>query len=182
MRKMLGFVLVAASLSACNQGETKEAAAAEPKKEATAAAPAPAEFADPKYAELGKKGLAALSAGKVDEWMEQYADNAVYQWNNGDSLSGKAAIADYWKKRRTEVIDSISFSQQIWLPLKVNQPQANEGPGIWLLSWYQVDATYKGGKSMRQAIHTAMHFNASDKIDRVIQYLDRAPIANAMKK
>lgn len=71
MRKMLGFVLLAASLAACNQGETKEAAATEtPKETAAAATPAPAEFADPKYAELGKKGLAALSAGKVDEWME----------------------------------------------------------------------------------------------------------------
>lgn len=80
------------------------------------------------------------------------------------------------------MIDSISFSNQIWLPLKVNQPQANEGPGIWLLSWYQVNASYKGGKSMHQNIHTALHFNASDKIDRVIQYLDRAPIAAATKK
>lgn len=180
---MLGFVLLSASLFSCNQGETKADAAAEtPKEPAAAATPAPAEFADPKYAAIGKKGLEALSAGKVDEWMEQFADNAVYVWNNGDSLTGKAAISDYWKKRRGEVIDSISFSQQIWLPVKVNQPQANEGPGVWLLSWYRVNAAYKGGKGMQQNIHTAMHFNASDKIDRLIQYLDRAPIASAIKK
>lgn len=182
MRKMLFFFLLSLSLGACNQGEKTEAAAAAPATDAPAAAPSPAEFADTKYSEIGKKGLAALSAGNVDEWMAQFDDNAVYTWNNGDSLSGKEAITAYWKQRRGEILDSISFSQQIWLPLKVNQPQANEEPGIWLLSWYRVNASYKGGKTMQQSIHTVMHFNAADKIDRVLQYLDRAPIAAAQKK
>jgi hypothetical protein len=53
-------------------------------------------------------------------------------------------------------------------------------PGVWLLSWYQVDAKYKNGNKMTQWIHTTMHFNDASKIDRVIQYLDRAPINKAM--
>ena len=132
--------------------------------------------------DVGKKGIAALSAGDVEGWMNGYADNAVYVWNNGDSIAGKAAITAYWKKRRTEAIDSISFTNAIFLPIKVNQPQSVEAPGVWLLGWYQVNAKYKTGKRMTQWIHTDMHFDANDKIDRVIQYLDRAPINAAMMK
>ena len=142
----------------------------------------PAEFADAKYAGIGKAGIAALSSGNVDGWMASYADDATYLWNNGDSLVGKVAITNYWKKRRTEVIDSISFTNDIWLPIKINKPQSVEAPGTWLLGWYQVDAKYKTGKHMRQWIHTNMHFNAEDKIDRVIQYMDRALINAAMTK
>ena len=86
---------------------------------AVAAAPAepqPAEFADSKYADIARKGDASLSSGDVDGWMSAFADNAVYLWNNGDSLTGKPAIAAYWKKRRGEVIDSISFKNEIFLP------------------------------------------------------------------
>ncbi len=147
------------------------------------ATPPPAEFADAKYSEIGKRGIAALSSGDVAAWMNDFADNAVYVWNNGDSLAGKPAITDYWKKRRGEVIESITFSNSIWLPVKVNRPQSVEQPGIWLLCWYQADAKYKAtGKSMTQWIHTDMHFDANDKIDRVIQYLDRAVIQQASTK
>ena len=35
---------------------------------------------------------------------------------------------------------------------------------------------------MIQSIHTVQHFDANDKIDRVVQYLDRVPINAAMAK
>jgi len=142
----------------------------------------PAEFAAANYGEIARKGIANLSSGDVDAWMSSFADNAVWQFNNGDSLVGKAAISDYWKKRRTDVIDSISFSNEIYLPIKVNKPQSIEQPGVWVLSWYATNAKYKTGKRMIQWIHADMHFDANDKIDRVIMYLDRVPIAAAMSK
>ena len=170
------FFLACCSLiiMACNTAE-------QPAAPAAPAGPAPAELTGDDYVAMGKDGLAKLSAGDVDGWMESFADNAMYQWNNGDSLAGKQAIADYWKKRRSEDITSITFSNDIWLSLKVNQPQ-NEYvlPGQWLFGWYQVDATYKTGKSMTQWIHTDMHLNDAGKVDLVIQYLDRAPIMKAM--
>ena len=138
------------------------------------------EVADEKYTEIGRAGLAALTSGDIDSWMAQYADNAVYLWNSGESINGKAAIAGYWKKRRSEVIDSLAFSNMIWLPARVIETQANEAPGIWLLGWYNVDVKYKSGNKMSQSIHTVMHFDANDKIDRVVQYLDRAPINAAV--
>lgn len=182
MKKVMVGLFILAALIACNNDkpvEQKEAAAVTP---ATETKLQPAEFADPRYTEIGKNALAALSKGDVAGWMSGYADNAVYMWNSLDSLVGKPAIQDYWTKRRTDVIDSISFTNMIFLPLKVNQPQSIEQPGVWLLGWYTVSSKYKNGKRMTQLIHTDMHFNASDQIDRVIQYIDRVPINAALKK
>jgi hypothetical protein len=107
----------------------------------------------------------------------------MYRWSSGDSLAGKAAIAAYWKERRAKVIDSIQFSNDIWLPLKVNQPQKGPDiPGIWLLGWYQVNVKYKNGKKLQFWVHTDLHYNSSDKIDLAIQYIDRAPINKALGK
>ena len=150
-------------------------------KNMDAASMAPAEFADPRYSAIGRKNLDALSRGDIDSYISDLSDNAVYVWNNGDSVAGKSAIADYWKKRRTGVIDSLTYSNHIWVPLKVNKPQSVEAPGIWLLGWYQVNAKYKTGKKMNQWIHSDMHFDANDKIDRIIIYLDRASINEAEK-
>jgi hypothetical protein len=183
MKKTIAVALATFIFFACSSPKTEDKAATTADSAVAAPAkPQPAEFADPKYSEIGKMGLASLSSGNIDAWMSSFADNAVYAWNSGDSLAGKAAISAYWKKRRGEVIDSITFSNQIWLPIKVNQPQSVEQPGTWLLGWYFTQAKYKTGKKMAQWVHTDMHFDANDKIDRVIQYLDRAPINAATKK
>jgi hypothetical protein len=141
-----------------------------------------AEFADQKYTEIGKNMFDALSKGDMVGYLKGYANNAVYLWNSGDSLAGKKAITEYWTKRRTEVIDSLVFSNEIWLPIKVNQPQSVEAPGVWLLGWYQVNAKYKTGKRMTQWMHIDLHFDVNNKIDRVIQYVDMVPINAAMAK
>jgi len=78
---------------------------------------------------------AQFESGDMDGWMINFADTAIYNWSAGDSLVGKKAIMDYWKNRRTNVIDSIKFTNDIWLPLKVNTPQRGpDVPGVWLLS------------------------------------------------
>src|SRR5512133_1705115 len=146
MKKLMILALSLVFVAACTHDKH-----AEKKIEVgtTQTAPPPAEFADMKYAETGKKLIAALSRGDMAGYLANYADNAVYQFNNGDSLAGKAAISEYWTKRRTEIIDSLTFSHEIWLPVKVNKPQSVEAPGVWLLGWYQVNATYKTtGKRM----------------------------------
>jgi hypothetical protein len=182
MRKLLLPFLGLVLLIACNNEKPADNKESTEAGSTATASNAPIAFADMKYADIAGKGIDALSAGNVESWMNDFADNAVYQWNNGDSLVGKNAIADYWKKRRTEVLDSINFTNRIFLPVNVYKPQSVEQPGIWVLSWYQTNAKYKTGKRMVQWIHTDLHFNANDKIDRVIQYLDRMPIAEAMKK
>ncbi len=181
MKKMYLWALGSILLFSCNNEKAPESKT-DAAPAATETPMAPAEFADPKYAEMGKKALEAMSAGDVSGFVSNYADNAVYQFNSGDSIAGKAAIESYWKQRRSEAMDSISFTNTIFLPIKVNQPQSIEQPGVWLLSWYQVNAKYKTGKKMSQWVHTDIHFNEADQVDRVIQYLDRVPINAAMSK
>jgi hypothetical protein len=187
MKQLLSWAVCSIVLLSCSDQKPAEeattvapdAAAAAP---AVATSPTGASFADAKYAQMGKDGLAKFAAEDMDGFFAGYADNAVWQWNNGDSLVGKAAIVDYWKGRFEKDIDSIAFSNDIWLAVNVANPQSIEQPGVWLMSWYMVNAKYKTGKRMVQWIHTDMHMDANDKIDRVIQYLDRMPIMSAMKK
>ena len=174
-------ILIGAGLISCSPQKPAESADEGMAADTTKAAE-PAEFADTRYMDLGKKMLAQFASGDIDGYMANFADNAVYQWNNGDSIAGKAVITDFWKKRRGEVIDSISFTNQIFLPVKVNKPQSTEPTGIYLLSWYQTHAKYKTGKSMTQGMHAVIHFDANDKIDFVYQYRDNALIEAAMKK
>ena len=142
----------------------------------------PVEFADPKYMEIGKRMLAQFESGNLSEWFNGYSDSAVYNWSSGDSLVGKQAIEKYWTERRGKVIDSIKFTNDIWLPIKINTPQKGpDQPGIWLLNWYQVDVKYKTGKKLTFWVHTDHHFDANDKVDRSIQYIDMAPIKEAIK-
>jgi hypothetical protein len=176
MKKVFLFAVCCIIIIAC----TNEKSSEKKMEESSEMNPPPAEFADPKYAEIGRSALDAFSRGDIDGWMAGYADNAVYSWNNGDSLAGKPAIDGYWRKRRLETLDTISFSNAIFLPVKVNQPQSVEASGVWLLVWHQIDAVYFTGKRVVQWIHTDYHFNENDKIDRVIQYVDRAPINAAL--
>ncbi|MBF2708760.1 nuclear transport factor 2 family protein [Flavobacterium soyangense] len=179
MKKLFLFVLCASLFFGCK----KEAAMKPATSTAdTAKAVAPVVFADAKYSEIGKKSLVALSKGDMDAWMSNYADNAKFYWNSGDSLVGKPAIDKYWRDRRANVIETITFTKDIWLPLKVNEKGNIPLDGYWLLSWYQVTAKYKGGGSMTQWIHNTFHFNDNDKIDQVYQYIDRVPIMAAMPK
>lgn len=183
MKKLLALIACSAFLFSCNNEKPAENTEAKTESASTTAESKDYEFGDNKYVEIAKKGFRNLESGDIDSWMTGFADNAIYRWNNFDSLAGKAAIADYWKKRRTDVIDSMSLTKDIWLAVKVNKPQV-EGQltGNYALSWHQVYAKYKTGKSMTQRIHTVYHFDANDKIDRVSQYMDRAPINAAMAK
>lgn len=185
MKQVFVWGSFAVLLCACSGNqEAKEPIEVSPQNTATTAAPdynGAAAFAETKYADIGRTATEALASGDLEGWMKVYADNAVYSWNNGDSIAGKPAITAYWKKRRTEIIDSIRFSDHIFLPIRVNRPQSIEEPGVWLLSWYRVDVKYKSGNRMTQWIHTDMHFNANDQVDRVIQYLDRSVISKAEK-
>jgi hypothetical protein len=181
MRKI--FILASAGfiLLACNNSKTEADSKMSSETADSSSAKQQAEFADAKYVEMGKTTLSAFEKGDIDAWLNGFADNAVYAWSAGDSLAGKNAIADYWKNRRANVIDSIKFTNDIWLPIKVNTPQKGpDMPGVWLLSWYQVNVKYKNGKKLSFWVHNDFHYNDNDKVDRAVQYIDRAPINAAL--
>lgn len=142
----------------------------------------PAEIANSKYADIGKKIQVDMEKGDIGSMMEAYADNAVYVWNGGDSLVGKPAIESYWKERRANVIETISFKDAVWLPIKVNLPQGVEAKGVWLHAWSKTTAKFKNGKEVTQWVHTDYHFDSIDKVDRVVLYVDKAAINAALAK
>jgi len=170
MRNILLVMVGGCLLMACGQPKTEPAAVAKP---------GPIELADSTYIVPCKQSLMALASGDIDAFGANLADQAVFQWNAGDSLAGKQAIVDYWKDRRGKVIDKLEISEGIWLALKVNDSK-QVATGNYVFVWTPVTATYKGGKSMSQWIHNVYHIDAAGKIDRITQFLDRAPIANAM--
>ncbi|HTH56808.1 MAG TPA: nuclear transport factor 2 family protein [Cyclobacteriaceae bacterium] len=177
------FYVLIGSAVVLSCGQPKQQQEEQPAKE-TVVTQQPAELImDQKYANIGREGIAALSSGDVASWMNSFADNAVFDWSSGDSLVGKKAITDYWTDRRGKVIDKLVIKSDIWYTMKINQPQKGpDAPGVWLMNWLQIETTYKNGATVRMWIHNDMHFNSSDKIDRMIQYLDRAPIAAALAK
>jgi len=143
--------------------------------------PMQSEFADAKFTEMGKTMMKQFADGDIDAYSENFADNAVYQWSSGDSLAGKKAIMDYWKNRRATVIQTVKISNDIWLPIKVNVSQKGpDMPGVWLIGWHQVNASYKNGKSLQFWVHQDMHYDNNNKVDRLVMYMDRAPINAAL--
>src|SRR3981189_3712874 len=121
MKKLLSLAAGCCILLACNNQPAEQST----KTDSTATAAAEikpgsskdVEFADAKYMDIGKAALAAMSKGDISGWLANYADNAVYIWSAGDSLAGLPAITKYWTDRRSNVIDSIAFSNDIWLAI-----------------------------------------------------------------
>jgi hypothetical protein len=182
MKNVFYALVGSAVLFSCAQPKQEQQAEATPVVEAK---PQPVDLADQKYVAMGKDATAGLASGDIAAWMKDFGDNARFYWSGGDSVIGKKAITDYWTDRRGKVIDKLVFSSGIWLPVKVNDPKylgGNATPGTWLLSWYDIEATYKNGAAVKFRAHTDMHFDANDKIDIALMYFDRAPINAALAK
>jgi hypothetical protein len=181
MRNILLGTICLIMLAACkNEADKTEQPTAI--KSETSKTPPPVEFADQKYVDMGKKSLEQFASGDIDGWATAFADKIIYRWSSGDSLAGKDAIVKYWKDRRMNAVSSIQRSNDIWLPVKVNQPQSVESKGTWLLNWHQVKATYKNNETLTFWVHIDMHYDNDMKIDEIISYVDRAPIQAAIAK
>ncbi|OQP47979.1 nuclear transport factor 2 family protein [Niastella populi] len=181
MRKILLGTIWVLMLAACKDQAAEKTAPTAIAGESTSTPP-PVEFADQKYIDMGKKALEQFAAGNIDGWASMFAENIKFRWSAGDSLTGKAEVVKYWKDRRANVIESIEVSNDIWLPVKINEPQSIESKGTWLLNWHRVKATYKNKESLTFWVHIDMHYNNEGQVDEVIQYVDRAPIQAAVAK
>jgi hypothetical protein len=56
---------------------------------------------------------------------------------------GKAAITEMWKKNFKDLIDTMTLSNPIYLPVIVNEPQSNIAKGTYMLSWYTLNAKFR---------------------------------------
>ncbi|HEY5690621.1 MAG TPA: nuclear transport factor 2 family protein [Cyclobacteriaceae bacterium] len=175
MKNFAFCAVIAAHLISCNQS-TEQASDSE-----NISMPMPLELASPMYRDVAKKCLMDLTEKNVDAFIEKFSDNAVYRFNNLDSLSGKELIRAYWEDRMTNVIERLEINDDVWLPIKVNQSE-NVRTGDWVLNWSRVKATYANGKSMTQLVHTVYHFDTEGKIDQVTQFVDQAPIMSALSE
>ena len=164
MKKII-ILLICGVLGACNQ--VKEVP--------------PIELVDPKYVGFSKDILTALCEGNIEKFIAPYTENAIYRWNYGDSLVGRQAIIDYWKARRSEVIDTITFKNESWLAIRANKPPAHLKPGVYVLSWADFTITYTNGSTIDMNIHTVFGYDTNDKVAITVQYLDRSLIENALK-
>ena len=179
MRKL--FLIAAGSmiLFACNDKKAEEpkttGTTTTEKKPAT-------EILDLSAADPVTKSLAAFAKGDLDGMTADYADNVRYTWSSGDSAIGKQAVKDFYTGR-WKLIKSISFSNDIKLPIQVNESQQPKvaPTGKWVLYWVQTDVEYKNGKKLTFWQHSVNHFNDAGKIDFVGLYLDRHPIMEATK-
>jgi|GEM_PF-486131 len=129
-----------------------------------------------------QKSFDAFGKGDIDGMTADFDDNIRYTWSGGDSLIGKQAVKDYYTGR-WKLIQSVSFSNRIVLPVQVNESQQPEvaPPGKWVLYWQMADVTYKNGKNIKFWSHSVNHYNDAGKIDFIGMYMDRHPILEATK-
>lgn len=169
------------ALLSCNNEKATTSNDALVKSETVEKQPMPAEIADARYIDMGKAMMKDFAAGNIDAWGQTLADNVVYQYSSGDSLAGKQAVMDYWKDRYARVVKTVTMANDIWLPMQVNVPQKGpDMPGLWLLNWSEVTAEYRNGKTLKFWVHQSIHLNPSEKVDRIVMYMDRAPVNAAL--
>ncbi|HEY4935237.1 MAG TPA: hypothetical protein VII44_01580, partial [Puia sp.] len=74
MKRLMSLAFISFLFFSCTQKSADDkAVAASDSAVVTPAKMQPAEFADPKYSEIGKKGNDALSSGDIDGWMSNFA-------------------------------------------------------------------------------------------------------------
>ncbi len=141
----------------------------------------PTELLDISLSEPARKSLDAFSQMDLDGFTDEFADDIRYSWSSGDSLKGKQAVKDYYAGR-FKLIESISFTDHIFLPIQINQsPTRDVSTGRWLLQWVFAHIQYKNGKRVDLWIHNVNHYNEAGKIDFLGQYMDRYPIMEATR-
>lgn len=154
-------------------------------KPATTTSDGSVQFADEKYVDIGRRHDIMFENGNINGWAEMFADDAVLMYSGGEKFTGKQAIVDYWINRRNTVVQSIAHDFDIYLPVTVKESlqPGTKAPGVWLMHWTQFTTRYQNGKSLTGWLHTDLHFDDNGKVDRMIEYLDRAPIqaASGMK-
>ena len=181
MSKILLGVLLSTFLYACGNEKGETTTATNSNTADSSTKKSSSEILDMSEADGVKAGLIAFSKGDIEGMTANYDDNVRQIWSSGDSLVGKKAVIDYYKTR-WGLIDSLSFSDHVVLPIRMSEQQSEYAPtGKWVLHWAFAHVKYKNGKKLDFWVHNANHYNDAGKIDIVGQYLDRHPLIEATK-
>ena len=181
MKNFLFGVFISVFFISCNEKAEEKTASdtstgtTETKKPAT-------EVLDLSEADGVKAGSAAFLKGDIDGMTAGFDDNIRYFFSGGDSLIGKQKVKDYYTGR-WKLIDSVTYSETILLPIKINESQSPQYAtlGKWVLTWNFAHVKYKNGKWIHFWIHTDYHYDDAGKVNTVVQYIDRHPIMEATK-
>ena len=182
MKKILILAAGCVLLFACNNEKKDESKTEGTSTTKTDGKKPAAELLDMSAGDQVKASSQSFSKGDIDGMTANFDDNILYMWSGGDSIRGKQAVKDYWTGR-WKIIESLNFSNDIILPVQLNESQAPQyaPPGKWVLHWFMVDVTYKNGKKLNFWNHTVNHYNEAGKVDYVAVYQDRHPIIEATK-
>lgn len=181
MKKVIFGVFISALLIACNEKTEEKTGSIEAPVSSNDKKSGVDEMLPLSEADGVKNGFIAFSKGDIDGMTAEYADTARQLWSNLDSLVGKKAIQDYYRSRWT-LIDSLTFSEFVLVPMKANVQQSQYAPvGKWVLAWALAHVKYKNGKKIDFWLHNDYHYNDAGKVDFVVQYIDMHPIREATK-
>lgn len=180
MKKIILVFFAGSFLVACNNAGTKSDADAAATDKASGKVPVEL-IADSNLVNVTNAAFKAFENKDIEGYTANLDDKVKFRWSGGDSLDGKQAVKDYYTGR-FNIIDSIRFSDHIYLPVMANiSPNGSVATGKWMLSWYRVDVTYKNGKAITFWAHNTQHYNDAGKIDMFNQYIDRHPLMEATK-
>jgi hypothetical protein len=184
MKKISAIAFALFLLSACNSAnETKSDATDSPAAASdvpTAADASNSIVLPPSSTDPVKKSIEGYASGDLAAFTENMDDNIKFYYPGpGDSLVGKAAVVDFYTKRRA-VADSIQVVNPIFLGIR-NTTNPAVAQGDWLMSWYTFAIKYKNGKRVGLPIHTVQHVNSAGKVDIMAMYYDMHRVMEASK-
>lgn len=182
MKKVFFGVFISVLLIACNEKTESTQATSTNETPSTPEKKAATEILELSEADGVKAGLAAFTKGDIDGMTAGFDDNIRYIFSGGDSLIGKQAVKDYYTGR-WKLIDSVMYSEEIYLPIRINESQSPKYAtvGKWIFSWGLAHVKYKNGKKLNFWVHTDYYYNDAGKVATVVQFLDRYPIMQATK-
>ncbi len=182
MKKTFLFAFIGSLLLfSCNNETKKEASGSETTMDTKTTTKPMMELLDMSTTDGVKNSFDAFSRGDIDGFTAGMADNVRFTWSSGDSLIGKQAVKDYYNGR-WKLIDSMSFTDHIFVPLMANEQQSQYAPaGKWVLHWAFAHPKYKNGKRINFWVHDVNHYNEAGKIDFIGQYIDRHQLMEATK-
>jgi hypothetical protein len=169
-----GFIICAMLFISCNETKKEEFVAIEQETPML-------EVASQEYADLAQKTLDLISEFDLETWKDYLADDVVWYWPDGDSetrhsIKGKEELIAWWKNWKETTGGQISFTNNTFLPIKVNTPSNYYmlvGTGV--LTYTDLTISIQGkSTSVRQ--HMVFMFDENKKINHALLYYDRTGI------
>jgi ketosteroid isomerase-like protein len=169
-----GFIICAMLFISCNETKKEEFVAIEQETPML-------EVASQEYADLAQKTLDLISEFDLETWKDYLADDVVWYWPDGDSetrhsIKGKEELIAWWKNWKETTDGQISFTNNTFLPIKVNTPSNYYmlvGTGV--LTYTDLTISIQGkSTSVRQ--HMVFMFDENKKINHALLYYDRTGI------